>query len=120
LAAVAAACEMSAKGEALMSLSPRKIGPVVLMLVLVHLVAPAAYALPLSGLQGVFRSGNAFTAVWEWLGSLLVPNPGKPVSQGDWRKAGSQMDPNGCPQRSSFVSVGDLDAGSQMDPNGNK
>ena len=103
-----------------MFLSPRKIGPVVLMLVLVHLSAPAAHALPPSGFQGAFRSGDALAAVWEWLGSLLVPDRGKPVPQGDWRKAGSQMDPNGYPQETDFVSGVELDAGSQMDPNGNK
>jgi hypothetical protein len=116
LAAVAAAFEMSAKGEALMSLSPRKIGPVVLMLVLVHLFAPAAYALPPSGLQGAFYSGDALAAVWEWLGSLLVPDHGKPVPQ---EKAGSQMDPNGTPKDNTFA-CGACEAGSHMDPDGNK
>jgi hypothetical protein len=109
---------MSAKGEALMSLSPRKIGSVVLMLVLVHLITPAAYALPPSGPQRAFRSGDALAAVWEWLGSLLVPNHEKPVSQEDWRKAGSRMDLDGL-TRENFVSGG-CDAGSHMDPDGNR
>jgi hypothetical protein len=118
LAAVLAACEMSAKGEALMSLSPRKIGSVVLTLILVHLFAPAAHALPPSSPIGAVRPGDALAAVREWLGSLLVLDQEKP--QEDWRKAGSQMDPNGYPQESAFVSGEGLDAGSQMDPNGNK
>ena len=99
-----------------MSLSPRKIGSVVLMLVLVHLFAPAAYALPPSGLQGAFRSGDALAAVWEWLGSLLVPDHGKPVSQ---EKAGSQMDLDGIPGGGEFAR-GACDAGSHMDPDGYK
>jgi hypothetical protein len=117
LATVLAACEMSAKGEALMSLSPRKIGSIVLVLVLVHLFAPAAYALPPSGPQGAFRSGDTFAAVWEWLGSLLVPNHEKPVSQWEGRKAGSQMD--GLNNEDDFVSVA-CEAGSHMDPDGDK
>lgn len=101
-----------------MSLSPRKIGSVVLMLILVHLFTPVVHALPPSGSQGGSRSGDALIAVWEWLGSLLVPTREKPVSQGDWRKAGSQMDLNGL-SRENFVSGG-TDAGSHMDPDGNR
>ena len=100
-----------------MSLSPRKTGSVLLVLVLVHLFAPAAYALPPSGPQGAFRSGDTFAAVWEWLGSLLVPNHEKPVSREEGRKAGSQL--NGMTNEDECVS-GAGDAGSHMDPDGNK
>lgn len=75
-----------------MSLSSRKIGLVVLMLVLAHLFAPAAHALPPSGRQGLsFES--VFTAAWEWLTSILAPDAQVVASVGT--KAGSHMDPDG-------------------------
>lgn len=87
-----------------MSLSPRKISSVVLMLALVHLFAPAAHALPPSDQQGAFRYTDALTAVWEWLGLRLAPDHGKPRLQVIWEKAGSQMDPNGTPQNNVLAS----------------
>jgi hypothetical protein len=119
LAAALAACEMSAKGEALMFLSPRKIGSVLLMLVLAHLFAPAAHALPPSDRQGVFRYGDVFTAAWEWLGSMLLPAREKPGSRSAWGKAGSQMDLDGMFQGNG-LSPEACEAGSQMDPDGFK
>jgi hypothetical protein len=106
---------MSAKGEALMSLSPRKIGSVVLMLILVHLFTSAAYALPPSGSLGLLGTEGFIPAAWERLVSLV--SPGGPELQGIREKAGSSMDPNGCPQNIAGTTI---DAGSSMDPNGNK
>lgn len=115
MAAVAAACEMSAKGEALMSLSPRKTGPVVLMLFLAHLFTPAVQALPPSGWVTSLESEGFLPATWEWLMSLV--SRGETGLQRNWEKAGSSMDPDGCPQDSaSTISK----AGSSMDPDGDK
>ena len=102
-----------------MSLSSRKIGPVVLMLVLVHFFAPAAHALPPSGEREAFHYGDVFAAAWGWLGSMLLPAREKPDSQSAWRKAGSQMDPNGMFQDGNFAPER-WEAGSHMDPDGYK
>jgi hypothetical protein len=110
---------MSAKGEALMSLSSRKIGPVVLMLVLAHLFTPVAHALPPSGEREAFHYGDVFAAAWGWLGSMLLPAREKPDSQSAWRKAESQMDSNGMFQGANFAAE-TCEAGSQMDPDGYK
>ena len=96
-----------------MSLSPRKIGSVVLMLVLVHLFTPAAQALPHAPLALVGTEG--IPAVWGWLLSLISPVELELQRIGG--KAGSSMDPNGCPHNSAWI---DSDAGSSMDPNGSK
>ena len=98
-----------------MSLSPRKIGSVVLMLILVHLFAPAVHALPPSGPQAAFGTEGFIPAAWERLVSLV--SPGGPELQRIREKAGSSMDPNGCPQNIAGTTI---DAGSSMDPNGNK
>jgi hypothetical protein len=115
LAVVLTALEMSAKGEALMSLSPRKIGSVVLMLVLVHLFTPAMHALPPSRSLALIEKEGIIPAAWGWLVSLI--SPVEPELQGIREKAGSSMDPNGCPYNSAWI---DTDAGSSMDPNGSK
>lgn len=98
-----------------MSLSPRKIRPVVLMLVLVHLFAPAAYALPPSGSPVLLGVEGIIPTAWGWLVSLM--SPVEPRLQRSREKAGSSMDPNGCPHNSAWT---DSDAGSSMDPNGIK
>lgn len=102
-----------------MFLSPRKISSVVLVLALTHLFAPAAYALPPSDRQEAFHYGDVLTAVWEWLGSMLVPAHDKPGFQGTWGKTGSQMDPTSMLQGSDFAPAA-CEAGSQMDPDGHK
>ena len=98
-----------------MSLSPRKIGSVVLMLVLVHLFAPAAHALPPSGSLVLIGGEGFFPAAWEWLVSLV--SPGKTELQKIWEKAGSSMDPDGCPQETAGGPYG---TGSSIDLDGNK
>ena len=98
----------------------RKIRSVVLVLILVNLFASAVHALPPSHRHGGIGHGDTLTAVWGWLGSLLIPALEKPGPQEGWRKAGSQMDPNGFPQESAFVSGRMGEAGSQVDLDGNK
>ncbi len=100
-----------------MFLSSRKLGSAVLMLVLVHVFAPAAHAVPPSERQEVFRHAGVFTAAWDWLGSLLLPAREKPGVQEAWGKAGSQMDPNGMFQGNG-LSPEACEAGSHMDPDG--
>ena len=97
----------------------RKIRPVVVVLVLVNLVATAAYALPPMGRQASWRSESVLAAAWEWFTSVLVP-AGETGLQVVWEKAGSSMDPNGSAQPHSSVSGEMTDAGSSMDPKGNK
>ncbi len=98
-----------------MSLSPRKIGSVVLMLVLVHLFTPALHALPPSGSLAPVGAEGIIPAAWGWLVSLI--SPAEPELQRIREKAGSSMDPNGSPHNNAWI---DSDAGSSMDPNGSK
>lgn len=97
-----------------MFLSPRKIGSVLLMLVLAHLFTPAAHALPPSGSLTFLESESFIPAAWEWLVSRVSPGAG---SKRIWEKAGSSMEPNGHLEDSA---LNNHKAGSSMDPDGNK
>src|SRR5215216_3524830 len=89
----------------------RKIRPVVVVLVLVNLVATAAYALPPMGRQASWRSESALAAAWEWFTSVLAPTIPQHGLQSIWEKEGSSMAPNGGSQ---IVSGEMTDAGSSM------
>jgi hypothetical protein len=86
----------------------RKIRSAVLVLVLVNLVATAAYALPPVGRQAPSRSEGVLAAAWEWFTSVLAPAVPQLGLQSVWEKEGSSMDPNGTTQPPVSVSVEDV------------
>jgi len=98
----------------------RKIRLAVIFLVLVNLVASAAYASPPVGWSSSFGPKSVLTAAWEWFASLVTPAVPQPRLQAPWEKAGSSMDPNGSPQPNSLVSGEMTNVGNSMDPDGNK
>lgn len=95
----------------------RKIRTAVAALVLAHLLAAAAYALPPAGRRLASGPESFITALKEWFASLLVP-AGQPDTRGIEEKAGSSMDPDGSPQFNVEVSGDKTEEGSSMDPNG--
>ena len=95
-----------------MSLSPRKTGSIVLVLVLIHLFAPAVHALPPSDRIG---SESFLPNVLGWLMALV--SSGEPELQRIREKVESRMDPSGPMQSSAGLGS---KAGSSMDPDGDK
>ena len=90
----------------------RNVRSIALALLLVLVSASAAQALPL---KGAAPGRGLVDRVWSWIETLL--SPGTPDLAPIWEKAGSQMDPNGDPQGSTWPAP-TTDEGSQMDPNG--
>ena len=86
----------------------RKLRSVVIVLVLVNLVATAAYALPPLGRQASLRSEGVLAAAWEWFTSVLAPAVPQTGFQSAWEKEGSSMDPNGTTQPPVSVSIEDV------------
>jgi hypothetical protein len=96
----------------------RKVRSAVIVLVLVNLIASAAYALPPTSRQSSSGLEGVLATAWEWFASLLAPT-GETGRQVNWEKAGSSMDPDGTSQPAVLVSGEMADAGSSMDPDGN-
>jgi hypothetical protein len=99
----------------------RMIRSAMLVLVLAHLVASAAFALPRTPHPAPVPE-QGLTQVWGWIVSWFAP--AEPVAKapggGIMTKAGSIMDPNGCPQLGTICSGMTTDAGPGMDPDGLK
>lgn len=93
----------------------------ILVLVLAHLAASAAFALPRNA-GPVPAPAPGLAAAWEWIVAFFAPvSPAaKAPNGGIMTKAGSSMDPNGSPSFGMNYSRSTADAGSQMDPNGLK
>ena len=95
----------------------RTIRSAALALVLATLMSAAAPAQSFTG-RSIPAGTSTFGAVWNWLGSWLVPvspaaKPGVPA------KAGAKMDPDGL-QVVTIYPGSTTDAGSRMDPDGSK
>lgn len=86
----------------------RNVRSIAFVLLLVLVSAPAVQALPLDKTPGSGLMERALS----WLGTLLSPGL-TPV----WKRAGSDMDPNGRPQDDPLPPP-TSDEGSSMDPNG--
>jgi hypothetical protein len=98
-----------------------KLRSILVALVLVNLLASAAFALPRASRPAPAPVAG-LSAVWDWMVGLFVPSgpATKAPSVRALSKAGSSMDPNGCKISGTFCSSSTTDAGSQMDPNGLK
>jgi hypothetical protein len=98
-----------------------KLRSILVALVLVNLLASAAFALPRAGRPAPAPAAG-LSAVWDWMVGLFVPSgpATKAPGAGVTTKAGSQMDPNGSQNFGTISSNSTTDAGSQMDPDGLK
>jgi hypothetical protein len=98
-----------------------KLRSILVALVLVNLLASAAFALPRASRPAPAPVAG-LSAVWDWMVGLFVPSgpATKAPSVRALSKAGSSMDPNGAQNLGAVYPVSTTNAGSQMDPNGSK
>ncbi len=104
--------------EILMSL---KLRSVLVALVLVNLLASAAFALPRASRPAPAPTAG-LAAVWEWMAGLFAPST--PAAQapgaGMMTKEGSSMDPNGHQNSGTISSSPTTDKGGSMGKKGTK
>jgi hypothetical protein len=98
-----------------------KLRSILVALVLVNLLASAAFALPRASRPAPAPVAG-FSAVWDWMVGLFVPSgpATKAPSVGSVAKEGSSMDPNGHQNFSTISSGSTTLGGGNMGKNGIK